>query len=142
MIERVDYNEFIDIVSTQQYQNQDILEAMEDGFKGIQEAYEAAERPWARFYVFKQNKDVLATAMEQRDGVVLFFTTVKLPESNLRVFRKELMQLTDDIVACKDVIYIKVVSWHKAGQRLLRSVGFKPYTINNKYQIWIKENGK
>jgi len=142
IVKRLNEKEFFDIVDNLQYQNQDILEAIELGYKGVQDAYKQAELPWARFYMVKDKKDVLCTILEQRDGVLFVYTTTKLPGSNIRGFVKVLKKLLDKTVACKDVVYTTHVKWHKAGEKLLRVLGFRMHHVMNTKAIWVKENGK
>jgi len=141
-IQQVNREEFFDTIYSVQYQNSDILEAMQLGYKSVQDAYEASELPWARFYTIYNNKDVLGTILEQRDGVLVFYTTTKLHGSNIRSFVKELKKLVNDVTSCRDVVYTVVLDWHKDGQKLLRTVGFRQYKIYNNKSIWVYEYGK
>ncbi len=142
IIDKVEYTEFFEAVSKATYQNQDILEAKEFGYKSVEHAFKRSELPWARFYLVRDNEEVLATIIEQRDGVLTFFTTTSLKGSNIREFIRLLRELSDTIIECRDVLFVRVATWHKSGLALLRTVGFKPRIINNNFQIWIKENGK
>ena len=141
-IRRSNWNDFIEVVQKQTYQNQDILEARQFGYKSIEDAFKDAELPWARFYIVEDRKGILATILEQRDGVIILFTTTNLQKSNLREYIRTVKKLGDDIVECRDVIFIQVASWHKPALRLLKLTGFEPHIKHNHIQIWVKENGK
>ena len=139
---KVNSKEFFEAVDNATYQNQDILEAMEFGYKGVQDAYRQAELPWARFYLVYNGKKLLASILEQRDGVLFVYTTTKLPGSNIRVFVKKLKHLLDNTVKCKDVVYTTHVRWHEPGKKLLKLLGFYEHKIYNHRSIWVKEYGK
>ncbi len=139
---RLEKNEFLELIDTLHYQNQDIAEAMEFGYKNVQDAYKEAEMPWARFYMVEHRKKVLATIMEQRDGVILVYTTVDLPGSNLRRYVKVVKRLLDKTTNCKDVVYTLHANFHKDGIKMLKLLGFYEWKVYNYNSVWVKEHGK
>ncbi len=142
IIRTVEYLEFIEAVENSTFQNQDIIEVKQFGFKSVLEAFKGAELPWARFYLVEDKGAVLAAILEQRDGVVTFFTTTSLPGSDIRSFVKTVKDLTNSVLVGRNVLFIRVASWYKPAKALLRSIGFKAHTIRNQYEIWVIENGK
>ncbi len=141
-IVRINNKQFFDTIENLQYQNQDIREAMDFGYKDVQDAYKHAELPWARFYLVKDKRKVLATILEQRDGVLFVYTTVDLPGSNIRGFVNVVKRLLNDTIKCKDVVYVMHARWHKPGMKLLKVLGFYEYKVYNHKSIWVKDNGK
>ncbi len=139
---KVGWNDFIEVVEGLQYQNQDIIEVKQFGFKSVEDAYRKAQLPWARFYLIEDNGVILATILEQRDGVLTFFTTVDLPGKNMIEFSNILWKLADEVTACREVLFIRVASWYKPAKALLRLSGFRKHVIHNHTEIWIKEHGK
>ncbi len=81
---KVNWNDFIEVVEGLQYQNQDVIEVRQFGFKSVEDAYRKAQLPWGRFYLIEDNGVILATILEQRDGVLTFFTTVDLKGKNMQ----------------------------------------------------------
>jgi len=138
----VDYDTFMGIVDKVQYQNQDILEAMEFGYKNIPDAYMKAEHAWCRYWVISHEDKVLTTILEGRDGVLTYFTTTDLPGSNIRRYVKVLKKLVTKVTKCREVVFVKVVIWHKPALALLRTVGFRKYILENHNSIWVYEYGK
>lgn len=134
--------EFLSIVKEQKYNAKDTIEAKQFGHKSVQDAFRDAELAWARFYTVEDNGVVLAAILEQRDGNIIMFTTQHLKTANIREYIKILTKLGDDIIEHRDVIFIRVAGWYKEAQRLLKCCGLKPYIIENRMQIWVKENGK
>jgi len=139
---RVSKKEFFDTIGDLRYQNQDIAEAIDFGYKSVQDAYRDAEIPWARFYVVKHRTKVLSTIMEQRDGVILVYTTVDLPGSNIRRYVKVVKKLLEDTVSCKDVVYTLHARFHTDGLKLLKLLGFYEWKVYNYNSVWVKEHGK
>jgi len=138
-VHEVGMEEFFSEVYQLQFQNQDIKEAMDLGYKGVQEAYEASKLEWARFYLIKHRKKVLATILEQRDGNLVYFTTVDLPGQNMRRYVKVMDKLSSDVIKCRDVLFVTVISWYEEAKHFLRLAGFRRYHINNKYEVWYKD---
>ncbi len=139
---KVNWNDFIDVVEGLQYQNQDVLEVKQFGFKSVEDAYRKAQLPWARFYLIEDDGVILATILEQRDGVLTFFTTVDLPGKDMKAFTKLVRKLADEVTKCREVLFVRVASWYKPAKALLRLSGFRKYTIHNHSEIWVKEYGK
>ena len=139
---KVNWNDFIDIVEGLQYQNQDVLEVKQFGFKSVEDAYRKAQLPWARFYLIEDDGVILATILEQRDGVLTFFTTVDIKGRDMKAFTKLVRDLADEVTKCREVLFVRVASWYKPAKTLLRLSGFRKYTIHNHSEIWVKEYGK
>ena len=134
--------EFFELIENLTYQNQDIIEAKEFGFDSVQDAFWKAERSYARFWTISHKETVLATILEQRDGTLTFFTTVDLPTHSMRRFVKVLRKLVIKVTKCREAVFVRVASWYKPAQTLLRTVGFKPMVLENHYSIWVYEYGK
>jgi hypothetical protein len=141
-IVRSNWNDFIEVVQKQKYQNQDIIEATQLGYKSIEDAYRSSELAWARFYIIMDKEAVIATILEQRDGVFTLFTTTNLPSCNIRDYIRTIRELSDEVVKCRDVVFTQVVSWYKPAMRILKLAGFRPHIKYNRRQIWVKEHGK
>ena len=139
---QVSEEQFFKMADKVQFQNADIKEAIDFGYENVQDAFRNQDLPWARYWVIKKRREVMAMILEQRDGVISMFTTTKLPGSNLIAFIHALRKLVIQVTRCCTVVFVRVASWHKPGITVLRLVGFHPYEITNHSQIWIYEYGK
>ena len=138
-VHTVDFEEFFAVVGNLQWQNTDIKESWDLGYKSPYDAFDKANSAWARFYLIKHRGKVLSAIMEQRDGNLVYFTTVDLPGSNLRRYVKVMRELSNKTIKCRDVIFVEVASWYKQAKKLLKLSGFKKYHITNKYEVWYKD---
>ena len=136
-----DMKEFFEIVDLQTFQNEDIIEAKEFGYESVQDAFKEAELAWARFWTIEDNGTVVACILVQRDGNTSFFVTNKLKGRSVRKVIRILEELSDQIVECCGVLYIRVAGWYKKGLQMLKLSGFSPYVLEHRFQIWIKEDG-
>ena len=139
---QIDEPEFMELVNKAEFQNQDILEAWEFGYKDIPDAYIKAQHAWCRYWVISHEDKVLTLILEARDGTLTFFTTTNLPGNNIRRYVKILKKLVIKVTKCREVVFVKVATWHKPAIALLRTVGFKQYIIHNHNSIWVYEYGK
>jgi hypothetical protein len=138
-LHKVDFEEFFYTIKDLQWQNQDIKESWDLGYKSPEDAFDKAKSAWARFYLVKHRKKVLSAIMEQRDGNFIYFTTVDLPGSNMRRYLRIMLKLVKDVIKCRDVLFVDVASWYVDAKRFLRLMKFKPYHITNKYETWYRD---
>ena len=138
-IHQVEFEEFFYTIKDLKWQNQDIKESWDLGYKSPYDAYDKANSAWARFYLIKHRKKVLSAIMELRDGNLIYFTTVDLPTHNIRRYVKLMRQLSDKTIKCKDVLFVEVASWYKEAKKFLKLAGFRQYHITPKYETWYKD---
>ena len=137
-IHTVEFEEFFATVQNLQWQNKDIKESWDLGYKSPYDAFNSANTDWARFYLVKHRGKVLSAILEQRDGILIYFTTVDLPGSNIRRYIRLMRKLSDDIIDCRDVLFVTVAPWYDEAKRFLRMMGFLVYHQSATYQEWYK----
>jgi hypothetical protein len=138
-LEEVGFEEFFGTIKDLQWQNQDIKESWDLGYKSPEDAFDKANTAWARFYLVKHRKDVLSATIEQRDGNLVYFTTTNLPKYNIRRYVKIMRTLSNKIIKCRDVLFVDVASWYVEAKKFLRLTGFRPYHITARYEVWCKD---
>ena len=138
-IEQVEFEEFFGTIKDLQWQNQDIKESWDLGYKSPYDAFDRANSAWARFYLIRHRKAVLSAIMEQRDGNLIYFTTTDLPNHNMHRYVHLMKQLSDKVIKCRDVLFVTVINWYKPAQRFIRLAGFRKYHISNDYTVWCKD---
>lgn len=138
-IKEVSFEEFFATIKDIKWQNSDIKESWDLGYKSPYDAYDKANSHWARFYIGKASGTVISAIMEQRDGNIVYFTTVDFPNINMVKYIKILRKLTNKIIRCRDVLFVDVASWYRPAKRLLKLVGFRKYHITDKYEVWVKD---
>ena len=135
----VDFEEFFATVQNLQWQNQDIKESWDLGYKSPYDAFDKANSAWARFYLIKHRRTVLGAIMEQRNGSFVYFTTIDLQGSNIHAYIRLIKRLSDRIIKHRDVLFVDVASWYQEAKHTLKLVGFKPYHITARYEVWYKD---
>ena len=138
-VHNVDFEEFFYTVKDLQWQNQDIKESWDLGYKSPYDAFDKANSAWARFYLIKHKGKVLSAIMELRDGNMVYYTTVDLPGSNMRRYVKLMKKLSSDVIKYRDVLFVEVASWYKEAQHFLKLSGFRVYHYSATYQVWYKD---
>ena len=138
-IRTVEFEEFFATVKNLQYQNTDIKESWDLGYKSPYDAFERANSDWARFYMVKDRNVVVCAIMEQRNGTLIYFTTVDLLDSNFITYTKIIKKLLDDAIATRGVMFVEVANWYVKAKKFMKLLGLKPYHIKPRYQVWYKD---
>jgi len=139
IVNTVEFEEFFATVKNLRYQNQDIKESWDLGYKSPYDAFDKANADWARFYLIEDKEAVICAIMEQRDGNLIYFTTVDLRSSNIVEYTKTMRKLSDKTIECRDVLFVEVAQWYNEAKRFLRMTGFKPFHIQAEYEVWYKD---
>jgi hypothetical protein len=135
----VEFEEFFATVKNLKWQNQDIKESWDLGYKSPYDAFDKANTAWARFYLIEDEGVVLSAILEQRDGTLIYFTTKALQGANLRKYLREMIALSDKVIECRDVLFVTVASWYIEARKFLRAAGFRRYHIESRYEVWGKD---
>ena len=127
--------EFLEVVGSIRYRNQDIKEAMEFGCKDIADCYEKMKKEWARYFVAYEGENPVLTVALQRDGHIIFFISdsIQHPIRLTKAMRRFAKKMTKN---CGPII-TKTASWYEEANRFNKLVGFSLWKVFNRYALWV-----
>jgi len=128
-------SEFMDVVFSMKYRNQDIIEAKDFGCKEVPECYIKMKTEFAKYFIVYDGEKPIVTVALQRDGYIVFFIAkeVEHPIKLVRTLRKLARRVTDK---CGPII-TKTAVWYKEAERLNKLVGFNEWKLFDSYSLWV-----
>jgi hypothetical protein len=134
---QVDRENFLSVVDSMTYRNQDIREAQQFGCSSVPACYKRIKDRFARYYIVYEDTKPIVTVMLKRDGNIVFFIASEVKHHiGLIKCLKELATLT---VKNAGAIMTKTAYWYEEAQRMNKLIGFKPYQKYDYYGLYVLE---
>jgi len=133
----VDKHEFLEIVNSVSYKDDDEKEAMEFSKSDVKYIYnKSMNHKYAKYYVVEHAGLVLSTIALQRDGYLIYFVTKDFTADLALSMVRCVKSLADTTVERVDVIFVKTAIWYDEAKRFVRLTGFSTMFISTNYIIW------